>query len=882
MRDGLGLRWRIILFVAGLALLLLVPLTSITFYVVVGEHLPEGGLPLYPFLIAGGVGVLGLIPILYLLLDRLVLAPLRRLAEHATALTAGDVGSSKELDRQDEFGLVAQRLADVVRRLHAKVAHLEDVVAERTDALERRNAQLEAMAAVSQEAARERTGFASTPVNALLETAVDAVAENFGFYHVGIYILDDSQEWAVLRAASSDGGRRLLSRGHRVRVGQTSIVGFVAAQGVPRMAFDVEEEEAVLDEAPGRYHFAFEAPGSDLPLTRSEAALPMIFEGRVVGVVDVQSDQARAFSDDDVRMLQLMADQLTVALNNARTLERMEAALAELQQLQVDYSRRGWARVTKRVRPLAYEYDQVDTIPVAPLPVPDEVASGAEDRGVVVDGGMPVVMEPLRIGDQILGYLGLSDSKRVWTEEELALVRSIGEQVALALDNARLFEDTQRNERQQYLISRVLQAGTDPELDAEEVLQEIARILAQGLDMAVVIFTFPYPDAPVVHSHAVVSPEGELISLIDEDLTLTQEHFVFFQGLMEPEFGPLAPLLGHAVEQAEAPSSRADAGSPGAGLEGYDLQRVLYVPIVSAGVRNGFIGLIQPADAMGDRDTPPPVDPHTRELAQSLAGQISVVLENLNLSEQTQRTLSETEALYHGSAALSEVDSYQGVLDVLLAHTVLGRKVHRTTLQLFDRPWTDGERPGHADVVAHRSADPEVQLPRRQDLPGVDAQDLPLTPDGAEELQPLFIEDLARYRQRASDMPEQQSILSLVHPADGTQSLVVLPLVVGGQWIGYLHADYQHTQTFTETDRRRLISLAQQASIAVLNIRQLRATEARARREQLIRHIAGRIQEAGDVQGVLQTAVRELGQAFGTSRSRIQFRPPEDSEDTDG
>jgi GAF domain-containing protein len=115
----------------------------------------------------------------------------------------------------------------------------------------------------------------------------------------------------------------------------------------------------------------------------------------------------------------------------------------------------------------------------------------------------------------------------------------------------------------------------------------------------------------------------------------------------------------------------------------------------------------------------------------------------------------------------------------------------------------------------------------------------------------------------------------------GAKSVVIVPLVVGGQRIGYLHANYDHIQTFSEGQRRRLGSLAQQAAIVVLNIRQLRATQARVRREQLIRQITGRIQEAPDVDGVLQAAIQELGRAFGTSRNRIQFRPPQRT-DEDG
>jgi GAF domain-containing protein len=105
-------------------------------------------------------------------------------------------------------------------------------------------------------------------------------------------------------------------------------------------------------------------------------------------------------------------------------------------------------------------------------------------------------------------------------------------------------------------------------------------------------------------------------------------------------------------------------------------------------------------------------------------------------------------------------------------------------------------------------------------------------------------------------------------------SLIVAPLVAAGQKIGYIQATYIEAIGLTERNLRQLESLTRQAAIAVQNIRQLETIEARAQRERTIREITERIQQAPDVQGVLQAAVREVSRAFGTSRSRIQFRAP--------
>jgi GAF domain-containing protein len=140
---------------------------------------------------------------------------------------------------------------------------------------------------------------------------MDLISKQFGFYHAGIFLLDERDEYAVLQAASSEGGRRMLERGHKLRVGEVGIVGHVASTGEPRVALDVGEDTA---------HFAH----PDLPNTRSEMALPLKVQDRVIGVLDVQSTHEAAFSEDDVAVLQTMADQLATAIANARLFEQVQ------------------------------------------------------------------------------------------------------------------------------------------------------------------------------------------------------------------------------------------------------------------------------------------------------------------------------------------------------------------------------------------------------------------------------------------------------------------------------------------------------------------------------------------------------------------------------
>ncbi len=179
---------------------------------------------------------------------------------------------------------------------------------------QRRLVRLEAVATVGRDAT------VLLDPNDLLQRVAHLISVQFGFYHVGIFLLDEKREYAVMRASNSEGGRRLLALGHKLKVGAQGMVGYVAATGEPRIALDVGADAV---------HFA----NVFLPLTRSEISLPMRHRGEVLGVLDVQSTEAGAFSPEDFTALQIMADQLANVLVNARLHETLQRRFEETQLL---------------------------------------------------------------------------------------------------------------------------------------------------------------------------------------------------------------------------------------------------------------------------------------------------------------------------------------------------------------------------------------------------------------------------------------------------------------------------------------------------------------------------------------------------------------------
>ena len=154
----------------------------------------------------------------------------------------------------------------------------------------------------------------------LTREVVNVIQSRFGFYYVGLFLVDEAGEYAVLHAGTGESGRLMLEAGHKLRVGSVSMIGQCVARSEARIALDVGEEAVRFD-------------NPYLPLTRSEMALPLIARGRCVGALSVQSAQEAAFSPADIAALQTMADQVAIAITNARFYDQIQRYTTQLEDL---------------------------------------------------------------------------------------------------------------------------------------------------------------------------------------------------------------------------------------------------------------------------------------------------------------------------------------------------------------------------------------------------------------------------------------------------------------------------------------------------------------------------------------------------------------------
>ena len=402
-----------------------------------------------------------------LVLTRRIVNPIEELTEAVTSVTAGDLDRRVTVERSDEIGVLAHGFNTMANRLQDLVNTLEERIASRTRDAERRARDIHAASELS------ATIAAIRDLDELLTEVTHRVSEQFEFYHVGVFLPDEVGDYAVLRAANSPGGQRMLRRGHKLPLGE-GIVGYAAAEKEPRIALDVGEDAVFFD-------------NPDLPETRSEMALPLLVGSDLVGVLDIQSKEGGAFSQEDITILQGLAGQLAVSIENARLFTQSEQAMESLRRAYGESTLTSWERLLRSEEILRYIGTREG---VFPLQEPAETLPQVTH----VEGNELVV--PLKMRDQVIGGFRVAkrDDGGSWTDEEITLVESLVDQLDVALESARLYQDTQRRAARERVVGEVT-ARMRESLDMEKVLRTAVREMRAALGLEGVIVQLARPQS---------------------------------------------------------------------------------------------------------------------------------------------------------------------------------------------------------------------------------------------------------------------------------------------------------------------------------------------------------------------------------------------------
>ncbi len=408
------------------------------------------------------------------------------LTQAARQVIEGNLQVEAVVESSDETGELAESFNMMTGQLRELIGSLEKQVAERTE-------RLETVVSIS----RRLAGILE--LSELMQQVVVLIKERFNYYHVHIYLVDESGTQLVIAEGYGDIGASLKRREHAIPLDASQ--GLMARAARERQIVVVED----VEQDPNWL------PNDLLPYTQSEIAVPIMSGAEVMGVLDVQSDKEHGLTGEDSSVLWALANQVAVAVRNARAFAETQEALNEAHKLQRLYTGQAWERFSTTRPTTDYEIRQAVLPPLGQITTPEaltaiqhqqtvglrigssgEMDEGAGDGHHTGDISGPAVetamATPLKIGEEVIGVLGIRDDNpdRRWTEEEIALIEAVSEQMSLAIENARLFEETGRRAGRERVIADVTRRiWASSEL--EQVMQTTVEELGKTLDASKVV-----------------------------------------------------------------------------------------------------------------------------------------------------------------------------------------------------------------------------------------------------------------------------------------------------------------------------------------------------------------------------------------------------------
>ncbi len=487
---------------AGLLLAVLLLAGDLLLLVVSGPASPVSVALIVPVIVAGlfstpvsAVVVAAVAAVAYLLLN------LRADPAYLTHLVQGEAALQTGLMYLNLFfvSIVSWQFARTARQAFKESQQLSLALVEQREELEGRleaqTRQLQATVSVARAVAGTRN------LDKLLEDVVRLVRETFGYYHVQVFMVDEDRQYAVLRQSTGEVGQRLLASGHRLPVGSLSVIGQVTASGRAVVARDTDTD-------------AVHRRNELLPNTRSEMAVPLSVGDRVIGALDLQSVEPDAFPEQVIPTLQALADQIAVAIENARLFEQAEQNLRELRELSHEVTQRSWSEFLAEAREeeIHQSYGpETKAIEIFRSRVIERVlTSGTVIVSTGKDGRQAFVAAPIVVRNEVIGVLGVEpDGVREWSQDDLLLIQGIADRTALAVENARLYLQARRAAERERLVSSIaerLQRAPSLALLLESATRELAEAL--GTES---VYAEINVERPLARARKEVSEEPEVV-----------------------------------------------------------------------------------------------------------------------------------------------------------------------------------------------------------------------------------------------------------------------------------------------------------------------------------------------------------------------------------
>jgi GAF domain-containing protein/HAMP domain-containing protein len=477
-------------------------------------------------LVACGIVLMALGLVVSLIVNRSVAHQLNELRQGIEKLRAGRGDVNLPMDGMDEIGLLARSINQFGEQVEKTKIEQGQRIEERTKTLREYTVQLQTISELAQEASTLQD------LDALTERSVHLILERFNFYYVAIYLVDDERNFCILKAATGSAGSYQLQRGQKIHVGEVNVISNVVGSGEPRIINDV-----ALD-------FVFRKDPL-LPETQAEAVIPLLSNQMVTGVLDVHSSTPNVFGEDEVIILQILADQLTIAIQNALLAKNLKRSVDEANSLYQRYTQTIWSREAIGKRVSGYEYNLLDVLPMdhrLPEAVLDQLTkgkailvSGNEVQDGSIQPNQKVLLVPLMMYNQIVGVIGLEKETPdlEWTDDEITVIEAVTNQIALSLDNARLLEESQIRSGQLRLLQEITAVAAS-HTNLLELLDNVSQKLrasfnllhcgmfllepdGQSLILVANASTEPYlPGAKLIGTRVLFEKEGLAYSVFRE------------------------------------------------------------------------------------------------------------------------------------------------------------------------------------------------------------------------------------------------------------------------------------------------------------------------------------------------------------------------------
>lgn len=400
--------------------------------------------------------------------------PLQQLTSYVSRFSTEQLRQAKgqtvepiKIQTRDELEDLYRIFNQITSDLSQTFTSFEERLAERTHEIGRRSSLLKAVADVG----KAITSFRD--LSELLQQATYLIHDNFGYYHIGIFLLDEHKEYAILRATNSEGGRRMLEKKHQLKVGETGIVGYVTQNAKSRIALDVGKDAVYFD-------------NPDLPETRSEMALPLVVGGKILGALDVQSTEPQAFTEEDSATLQILAEQIAVAIQNASLFTENEKALDAARAAYSESSREAWSKILRSQQRVGVIATPGGTIPTI-SDIPESSINKAYETGDLIIGNDNLTISvPVKVRGRAIGAIRLKKAEiaEAWTQEETNLAVALSDQLSGALESARLYRESQQRGARESIVSDIsarINAVSSTDTIMKETVQELGQVLGNTI-----------------------------------------------------------------------------------------------------------------------------------------------------------------------------------------------------------------------------------------------------------------------------------------------------------------------------------------------------------------------------------------------------------------